>query len=315
MLVLKPRWSEFMQPRRSALYMPGANPRAMEKAKTLDCDVVIFDLEDAVAMDAKVTARNQVAEQVRSGGYARRDLVVRVNGLDTPWGVDDVRACAQLPVAALLFPKVASLEYVEQINALLAQENPQMRVWIMIETPAGILDLETFAGHPCVDVLVMGTSDLVRELRADHIEDRSNLTYALQRRSVMVARRFGKDILDGVHLDFRNLKTLRTVCEQGKRMGFDGKLDTPWTRSRQLMKSLVMTRRQRFMLERCWKYGSRRKPGQGVAVRRTIDREPSRSGSGACWRTLTLRPAVNSVGSGVRRLLEYERNRRHRALI
>ena len=211
-----------MQPRRSALYMPGANPRAMEKAKTLDCDVVIFDLEDAVAMDAKVTARNQVAEQVRGGGYARRELVVRVNGLDTPWGVDDVRACAQLPVAALLFPKVASLEYVEQINALLAQENPQMRAWIMIETPAGILDLETFAGHPCVDVLVMGTSDLVRELRADHIEDRSNLTYALQR-SVMVARRFGKDILDGVHLDFRNLKTLRTVCEQGQHMGFDGK--------------------------------------------------------------------------------------------
>ena len=211
-----------MQPRRSALYMPGANPRAMEKAKKLDCDVVIFDLEDAVAVDAKVTARSSVAEQIGRGGYGGRELVVRVNGLDTPWGVDDVKTCAQLPVAALLFPKVASLEYVEQINGLLAQVNPQMRAWIMIETPAGIVDLETFASHPCVDVLVMGTSDLVRELRADHIEDRSNLTYALQR-SVMVARRLGKDILDGVHLDFRNPATLRRVCEQGKHMGFDGK--------------------------------------------------------------------------------------------
>ena len=211
-----------MQPRRSALYMPGANSRAMDKAKKLDCDVVIFDLEDAVAVAAKATARKQVVEQIQAGGYGRRELVVRVNGLDTPWGEDDVRACAQLPVAALLFPKVSSREYVAQISALLGDVNAQMRAWIMIETPAAILDLEQFAGHQCVDVLVMGTSDLVRELRASHTLDRSNLAYALQR-SVAVARRSGKDILDGVHLDFRNLETFRTVCEQGKNLGFDGK--------------------------------------------------------------------------------------------
>lgn len=211
-----------MQPRRSALYMPGANIRAMDKARQLDCDVVIFDLEDAVAPAAKVTARQQVVAQLAAANYGGRELVVRVNGLATPWGEEDVRACAQLPIAALLFPKVSSLEYVQKIDALLDQVNPQMRAWIMIETATAIVDLQRFAGHRRVDVLVMGTSDLVQELRATHTADRSNLAYALQR-SVAVARHFGKDILDGVHLDFRNLEALRAVCDQGKAMGFDGK--------------------------------------------------------------------------------------------
>ena len=208
--------------------------------------------------------------------------MVRVNGLDTPWGVDDVKTCAQLPVAALLFPKVASLEYVEQISGLLAQVNPQMRAWIMIETPAGILDLETFASHPCVDVLVMGTSDLVRELRADHIEDRSNLTYALQR-SVMVARRLGKDILDGVHLDFRNPATLRRVCEQGKHMGFDGKT--------LIHPDQIATANEIFGYDEagsCSCSGGAQSMAAGPSgrsggcrARRTIDRKPSRSRSAA----------------------------------
>ena len=211
-----------MRPRRSALYMPAANTRAMDKARDLACDTVIFDLEDAVAVSSKVEARGNVVQQISAGGYARRELIVRVNALDTPWGSDDATACAGLPVHALLFPKVSTADYVEEIDALLRQINPDMPIWIMIETPTALLDMQQFAGHPRVQVLVMGTSDLVQELRATHTGDRHNLAYALQR-SVAVARHFGKDILDGVHLDFRNTESLYRVCEDAKAMGFDGK--------------------------------------------------------------------------------------------
>ena len=211
-----------MRPRRSVLYMPAANTRAMDKARVLDCDAIIFDLEDAVAVSSKVTARSNVVRQISDADYGRRELIVRVNGLDTPWGRDDVQACARLPLHGLLFPKVSSADYVEEIDALLRQLNPDMQIWIMIETPTALLDMQQFAGHPRVQVLVMGTSDLVQELRATHTADRHNLGYALQR-SVAVARHFGKVILDGVHLDFRNTKTLQRVCEDAKAMGFDGK--------------------------------------------------------------------------------------------
>lgn len=211
-----------MRPRRSVLYMPAANTRAMDKARDLRCDGIIFDLEDAVAVASKEQARRNVAAQISAGGYGRRELIVRVNGLDTPWGRDDLRACAQLPINALLFPKVSSRQYVEEIDELLRQQNPDMPIWIMIETPTALIDMEQFAGHPRVQVLVMGTSDLVQELRATHTTDRHNLGYALQR-SVAVARHFGKEILDGVHLEFRNSDSLLAVCEHGKALGFDGK--------------------------------------------------------------------------------------------
>lgn len=212
-----------MQPRRSVLYMPGANARAMEKAKSLDCDTVIFDLEDAVAPAAKAEARAQVAEALDAGGYGYRELVVRCNGLDTPWGAEDVATFASRSVAALLFPKIESLS---QVNELVAEVDAAggaaLPLWLMIETPRGVLDLEDFAGHKRVEVLVMGTSDLVKELRAVHQPDRRNLAYALQR-CVLIARRHGKDILDGVHLEFQNQETFMAACADGRAMGFDGK--------------------------------------------------------------------------------------------
>jgi len=211
-----------MQPRRSILYMPGANARALEKAKGLDCDSIIFDLEDAVAPDAKESARAQVLAAVQSGAYGHRELVVRCNSLDTPWGDEDLAAFADQSISALVFPKVESLQQVQQIDSALMARASDLPVWIMIETPTAILHLETFVGHERVAALIMGTSDLVKDLRATHTSSRRNLDFVLQR-SVLVARHFKKEIFDGVHLDFRNLDSLREVCEEGKAMGFDGK--------------------------------------------------------------------------------------------
>lgn len=211
-------------PRRSVLYMPGANRRAMDKARSLPCDAIIFDLEDAVAEAAKAEARSAVAMMINEGGYGYRELIVRVNGLDTPWGREDVAMAAKLPVSALLFPKVESAEQVLQILAEVdAAGGHALKLWLMIETPAGVLDVREVAGSsPRVECLVMGTSDLVKELRARHTPERHNLNFALQS-CVLAARSVGLDILDGVHLDFRNLETLRLACEQGVSMGFDGK--------------------------------------------------------------------------------------------
>ncbi len=212
-----------MRPRRSVLYMPGANARAMEKAKSLDCDTVIFDLEDAVSPDAKAQARAQVVQAVEGGGYGYRELLVRANGLDTPWGADDIAACAGLPVAAMLFPKIETRRQVEDIVEHVNRAGgTSLPIWLMVETPAGVLDLAEFADHARVEALVMGTSDLVKELRASHEPGRQNLAYALQH-CVLVARRFGKEIFDGVHLDFQNQASFREVCMGGRAMGFDGK--------------------------------------------------------------------------------------------
>lgn len=213
-----------MKPRRSVLYMPGANARAMTKAKDLPCDCIIFDLEDAVAPDTKAGARSQIVQAVTDGGYGYRELIVRANGLDTPWGADDVEAIARLAVDALLFPKIERVEQVEEIiQAVDGAGGGEKAIWLMIETPVGILDLRTFAGSSDrVQALVLGTSDLVKELRAEHTEGRGNLSYALQR-CVLVARSLDLDILDGVHLDFRNLDTFRSACIDAKAMGFDGK--------------------------------------------------------------------------------------------
>ena len=209
-------------PRRSILYMPGANARALEKAQSIDCDAVIFDLEDAVAPTAKAQARQQVSQALQHHHYGHRELVVRCNGLETAWGMDDLQTFAQAPVAALLFPKIESVAQIENIKLSLAACNSNLPIWIMIETPTAVLNLQSFAGDSSVECLVMGTSDLVKELRAQHTPLRSNLDYALQH-SVLVARHYQKDIVDGVHLDFRNLDTLRDVCVAGRAQGFDGK--------------------------------------------------------------------------------------------
>lgn len=213
-----------LRPRRSVLYMPGANERAMEKAKSLDCDAIIFDLEDAVSVQAKEDARASVCAMIAAGGYGYRELVVRVNGLDTRWGAADVAAVAQLPIDGLLFPKVESVSQVKAIEKITSETGAgSLPLWLMIETPLGVLNAaEVAASSRRLSALVMGTSDLVKELRASHIESRSNLSYALQH-CVLAARSVGLDVLDGVHLDFRNLESFLSSCEQGRAMGFDGR--------------------------------------------------------------------------------------------
>ena len=213
-----------IRPRRSVLYMPGANARALDKARELPCDAVIFDLEDAVAADAKAVARDQVVAAVSHGGYGYRELVVRVNGLDTPWGADDVQAVAGLPVQGLLFPKVETTAQIDDILAVVDAAGAQsLPLWFMVETPQGVLDIRDLALRTeRLSCLVMGTSDLVKELRARHTESRVNIAYALQH-CVLVARACSLDILDGVHLDFRNQVSFRSACEQARAIGFDGK--------------------------------------------------------------------------------------------
>ena len=203
--------------------MPGANERAMQKAKSIDTDVVIFDLEDAVSPESKALARQQVFDAIGSGGYGHRELVVRVNSLSTEWGRADVERFSEADISAMLFPKVETVYQLEKIDELLSLNGrSDLTRWIMIETPRGVLDLETLADHSYVEAIVMGTSDLVKELRAKHTETRSNLDYALQR-CVMVARSRGLDVFDGVHLDYQNLDSFRESCVAGRDIGFDGK--------------------------------------------------------------------------------------------
>lgn len=213
-----------MTPRRSVLYVPGANARAVAKARDIDCDAIVFDLEDAVAPEAKANAREQVADVVAAGGYGHRELVVRVNGLATAWGPGDVARVAALPVAALLFPKVETAAQVGDIVSCVDAAGGAARaIWLMIETPLGVRDVDALAAaSERVAVLAMGTSDLVNELRGRHRADRAGVSYALQR-SVIAARVAGKEILDGVHLEFRDLAGFRAACEQGRDLGFDGK--------------------------------------------------------------------------------------------
>ena len=213
---------ETIVPRRSLLYMPGANRRALEKAQSIDCDTLIFDLEDAVACSAKAQARAQVEAALGDYQYRYRELVVRCNALETEWGLDDLRTFATAPISALLFPKIESSEQISRIKKELAALGSTLPLWIMIETASGVLNLQHVAADSAVTCLVMGTSDLVKELRAQHTPSRSNLDYALQH-CVLVARHLRKDIFDGVHLDFRNLQSLRDACEAGRAMGFDGK--------------------------------------------------------------------------------------------
>ena len=230
-----------MRPRRSVLYMPGANARAQQKALQLDCDGLIFDLEDAVAPTAKAAARASVIDSLTTQDYGRRERIVRVNGLDTPWGAADIASLDGAAVDAVLFPKIESAAMVDAAAAALARVpsfNPTAakagqtcpQLWLMIESPRSILALEAIgeallranAGCESAGALVMGTSDLVQDLRAQHSVGREPLIYALSK-AVTVARAYGLDILDGVHLDFRNLDTFRTSCQQGRAMGFDGR--------------------------------------------------------------------------------------------
>lgn len=210
------------RPRRSALYMPASNARAIEKAKTLACDVVILDLEDAVAPEAKVEARQLAVEAVRAGGFGAREVVIRVNGRDTPWGAADLGAAATAGADAILVPKVATAEDLAHYAAPLEGKT---RLWAMIETCAAVFQLDALAAAAAAarnDVWIVGANDLVKEMRCRARPDRAPLIPALSL-AVMAAHANGIAILDGVYNDIPNLAGLAAECEQGLDLGMDGK--------------------------------------------------------------------------------------------
>jgi citrate lyase subunit beta/citryl-CoA lyase len=214
-----------LRPRRSVLYMPAANERALEKAKAIAADAIIFDLEDAVAPDAKDTARGNAVAAAESGEYGRRELTIRCNGLDTPWGAADLAAAATSGAAAVVIPKVSSVAYLDEVSHHLdrAGAPDSLTIWAMIETPTAVFDVRAIAVHHRVTVLVMGTNDLARELRsALGAAGRHPLVPHLAM-SLAAAREAGIAILDGVYNDVKDLDGFRTECVQGFEMGFDGK--------------------------------------------------------------------------------------------
>lgn len=213
-----------LRPRRSVLYMPSSNERALEKAKSIPCDALIFDLEDAVAPDAKESARANAVAAARSGEYGRREITIRCNGIDTPWGAADVAAAATSGAASIVIPKVDSAGYLDEITTrmVVAGAPDTMTIWAMVETPTAILDIRSIAGHPRVNVLVMGNNDLAKELRTGVTPDRTPLLPHLAT-ALLGAREAGKSILDGVYNDVRNIDGFRIEAEQAKVLGFDGK--------------------------------------------------------------------------------------------
>ena len=221
--------TEKIRPRRSALYMPASNARALEKAKTLGVDAVIFDLEDSVGPEAKAEARRQACAAVSAGGYGTREVVVRVNALGTPWGAEDFAALASSGADALCVPKVQSAHDVTAIrDALDAGGAPSgLSIWAMIETPLGILNANEIGmvassdKYP-VSVLLLGTNDIAKETRAAQTRDRMPMLASLSH-CILVARAHGLDILDGVYNNFRDSEGLEAECLQGRALGMDGK--------------------------------------------------------------------------------------------
>ena len=218
-----------IRPRRSVLYMPGANDRALEKARSLPADALILDLEDSVAPDAKLAARDKVIAAVKSGGYGAREIVIRVNALDTPWGADDLKAAASVKADAILVPKVSrpgdvvSAAKLLKANAALAET----RLWAMMETPLAILNARDIASVAAdadqrFSCLVLGTNDLLKESRARALGDRFAIVPWLAM-SVLAARSYGLDVIDGVYNDFKDEAGFRAECEQGRTLGMDGK--------------------------------------------------------------------------------------------
>ena len=210
-----------IRPRRSVLYMPGSNARAIEKAKTLAADTLILDLEDAVAPDSKTLAREQVTAAVKARGFGKREVAIRINALSTPWGADDLEAAIAAKPDAVLVPKISAASDVAAVDARLGEA--EIALWAMIETPISILNLAAIAAAGGrLACFVMGTNDLVKEFRGIHTPDRQNLAAALTL-SVAAARAHGLAILDGVYNDIQNAEGFEGACAQGRAFGFDGK--------------------------------------------------------------------------------------------
>lgn len=210
-----------IRPRRSVLYMPGSNARALEKARSLPADALILDLEDAVAPDAKDIAREQVCAAVAARGFGKREVIVRINALSTPWGAADLKAAAEAAPDAILVPKVsapAELAAVEQ-----GLGNAKVAIWAMVETPVAILNIgQVAATGGRLSCFVMGTNDLIKEMHGLHTPDRMNLAAALSL-SVLAARANGLAVIDGVYNDIQDTEGFAASCRQGRAFGFDGK--------------------------------------------------------------------------------------------
>jgi citrate lyase subunit beta/citryl-CoA lyase len=214
-----------IRPRRSALYMPASNARAVEKARSLPCDVVILDLEDAVAPEAKPDARVAAVAAVRAGGFGRREVVIRVNGLATPWGADDLAAAAEAGPDAVLVPKVNSPADVEAYDRALAAAPATTRLWAMIETcPAmfELLGIAAASSRTRLAAFVMGINDLAKEMKARQTPGREAFVPFLSM-AVAAARAHGLIALDGVHNEIDDLALLEATCRQGAAFGFDGR--------------------------------------------------------------------------------------------
>lgn len=214
------------RPRRSVLYMPGANARALEKAKTLAADCLIFDLEDSVAPDEKAVARQLVADATAAGGYGGREVIIRINGLSTPWGADDMKMAAKAGPDAVLVPKLNDArDLANAAQLLLEAGGGETRIWAMIETPLSIFNLrELAAAHEAsgLQCFVLGTNDLLKEMRGQPSNGRSALVPALSM-AVFAARAYGLDVIDGVYNDIKDQAGFRIECEQGRALGMDGK--------------------------------------------------------------------------------------------
>ena len=208
-----------MRPFRSVLYIPGSKDRALDKARGLPVDAIIFDLEDAVSPDAKVEARGTLRAALEQGGYGNRYKIIRINGLDTEWGAEDIAALRDAPADAILVPKVNSAADIDAVKTLLGNDTP---IWAMIETPAGVLHSSEIAAHPALEGFVAGTNDLAKELNCRTRPDRLPMQMSLQ---MMLLAARGNDVIavDGVYNQFKDEEGLRAECEQGRDLGFDGK--------------------------------------------------------------------------------------------
>ena len=205
--------------------MPGSNERALQKAKTISADGVILDLEDATAPDKKELARDQVCAAIEGGGYGKRELIIRVNALNTHWGYDDIVAASKTKADALLIPKVESADTVRQVENIMVSNGAHdgMAIWCMMETPRGILHAEEIAGATRrMTCMVMGTSDLAKELDCAHTRERLPMITSLGI-CLLVARAYNIYIIDGVYLDLQDDEGFAYACRQGAELGFDGK--------------------------------------------------------------------------------------------
>lgn len=212
-------------PRRSCLYMPSSNARALEKAKTLPADTIILDLEDAVAPDAKSDARERACEALAEGAYGKREMVVRVNAMDTPWFAQDMKSVSASKASAILVPKVRSAADIVEISGIMDRENGNggLQLWAMIEMPIAVLNIAQIAetaSSTRLTTFVMGFNDLAKEMHAE--QDRTLFTPAIAQ-TIMAGRAFGLNILDSVYNDFRDPDGFEQECRQAKAYGFDGK--------------------------------------------------------------------------------------------